>query len=254
MPILTRNVTGADLLAIRKTVSDDGPITKQDILDLYFPGDASDPQTADQRKPIKDAIEFLIEVNQIQETDDGYNLTENTTQFDDAHLALLHGIRTAEDRESAYNNVMECLADQSDVLADRTGGLLDNLRDRVPDANWNEQKLRYWARVMEEIGVTKEVNGDEATTIFGPNRDLGLRILTDVAGSGTASLATVLTNIHEQYLPVLSEHSEVVPYFERTLLSLRASNDVQLKTISDIGQSVDIDGTSYSAIEVMANE
>ena len=254
MPILTRNVTGADLLAIRKTISDDSPIAKEEIMELYFPSDVSDPQTSDQRKPIEDAIEFLIEVDQIQESDDGYVLTETTVQFDDAYLALLHGIRKAEGRESAYNDVLECLAEKSDLMTDRTGGLLDDMRDLVPEANWNEQKLRYWARVMEELGVVKEVNGNEATTMIGPSRDLGLRILADVAGSGAAPLATVLTDIHDQYLPVLSNQSEVAPYFQRTLLSLQASDDVQLRTISDIGQSVNIDGTGYSAIEVMANE
>jgi len=254
MPILTRNVTGSDLLAIRKTVSDDGPIAEEKILALYFPGDASDPQTSAQRKPIEDAIEFLIEVDQIQESDDGHILTETTAQFDDARLALLHGIRMAEGGESAYNDVLECLAEKSDLMTNRTGGLLDDMRDRVPGANWNEQKLRYWARVMEELGVVKEVNGKEATTMVGPSRDLGLRILSDAAGSGAAPLATVLTDIHERYLPVLNNQSEVASYFERTLLSLQASDDVQLRTISDIGQSVDIDGTGYSAIEVVANE
>lgn len=254
MPILTRNVTGADLLAIRKTVSDDGPITKEEIIELYFPGDASDPQTSDQRKPIEDAIEFLNEVNQIQESDEGYLLSEMSAQFDDAHLALLHGIRVAEGEESAYNDVLECLAEQSGLLTDRGGGLLDEIRDRVPDANWNEQKLRYWARVMEELGVIKEINRAEATTMIGPNRDLALRILSDVTESGAAPLATVLTDVHEQYLPVFRNGSEIAPYFERTLASLKASDDVQLRTVSDIGQSVDIDGTSYSAIEVRANE
>lgn len=254
MPILKRNLTGADLLAIRKTVSEEGPITKEEIVDLYFPGDISDPQTSAQRKPIKDTIKFLSEIDQIQESEEGYTLTESATEFDDARLALLHSIRTAEGRESAYNDVLEYLAEQHDVLTDRTGGLLDNMNDRVPDANWKKVNLQYWSRVMEELGVTKEVNGDEATTMIGPSRDLGLRILADVTGSGVSPLATVLTDIHEQYLPVLSNQSEVAPYFQRTLLSLQASDDVQLKTISDIGQSVDIDGTGYSAIEVMANE
>jgi hypothetical protein len=254
MPILTRNVTGGDLFAIRKTVSDEAPITKDELIGLYFPGNASDPQTSDQRKPIEDAIEFLVETDQIQHSDAGYALTETTTEFNDAHLALLHGIRTASGEEGAYNDVMEYLAEQSDVLADRSGPLIDELSDRVPAANWNEQKLRYWARVMEEIGVTKEVYGDEMTTMFGPSRDLALRVLTDVAGDKTAPLATVLADIDEDYLPVIGEGMEVAPYFERTLLSLQESDDVQLRTVSDIGQSMDIDGAGYSAIEVMSNE
>lgn len=254
MPILTRNVTGGDLFAIRKTVSDHAPIAKDELVEVYFPGDAADPQTSDQRKPIEDAIEFLAEVNQIQHDGDGYGLTETATEFDDARLALLHGIRTADGEEGAYNDVLECLAEQFDLLTDRSGALVDEMSDRIPGANWNEQKLRYWARVMEELGVSKEVNGDEMTTMFGPSRGLALRILADVAGSGTAPLATVLADIDERYLPVLNGGMDVAPYFERTLLSLQASDDVQLRTVSDIGQSVDIAGTSYSAIEVMANE
>lgn len=254
MPILTRNVTGADVLAIRKTVSDDGPITQKEIIALYFPGDASNPQTADQRKPIKDAIEFLVEVNQIQENEDGYELTATATEFDDARLALLNGIRTAEGEEAAYNEVLEYLAEQSAQLTDRSGGLLDDMSERAPSANWNETKLRYWGRVMAELGVTKEVNGDESTTIFGPSQDLALRILVDVAANDTAPLATVLTELDDQYLPVLGDSMDVAPYFANTLLSLQETNDVNLSTVSDIGQSVDIDGTGYSAIEVMANE
>lgn len=254
MPILTRNVTGGDLLAIRKTISDDAPVTKDELVELYFPGDASDPQTSAQRKPIKDAIEFLAEIDQIQDSDAGYELTETAAEFDDTRLALLRGIRTAAGEEGAYNDVMECLAEKSDVLADRKGALVDDMSDRVPDANWNEQKLQYWDRVMEALGVTKEVYGDEMTTMFGPSRTLTLRVLAEVAGGKTAPLATVLADIDEAYLPVLGDGMDVAPYFERTLLSLQASDDVQLRTVSDIGQSVDINGTSYSAIEVMANE
>ena len=254
MPILKRNVTGADLLTIRKTISDEGPITKQELVALYFPGDSSDPNTSSQQKLIKDAVKFLSEINQIQKSEEGYTLTEIATEFDDARLALLHGIRAAEGRESSYNDVLEYLAEQPDVLTDRTGGLLDSMNDRVPNANWKKVNLQYWSRVMEELGITKEVNGDEETTMIGPSRDLALRILADVAGSGAAPLATVLTDIDKQYLPVLTNQSRVARYFQRTLLSLRAADDVQLRTISDIGQTVDIDGTGYSAIEVMANE
>ena len=172
MPILTRNVTGGDLLAIKKTVSDEEPITEDELVELYFPGDASDPQTSNQRKLIKDAIEFLTEINQIQKSDAGYELTETAAEFEDSRLALLHGIRTAAGEESAYNDVMECLAEESTLLVDRNGALVDEMSDRVPNANWNKQKLRYWVRVMEEIGVTKEVYGKEMTTMFGPSRIL----------------------------------------------------------------------------------
>lgn len=254
MPILTRNVTGADLLSIRKTVTDDGPISKKEIIGRYFPGDESDPNTADQRKPIEDAIEFLVEIDQIQKTDDGYELTETAADFEDARLAVLHGIRTATGEESAYNDVLECLAEESDILTDRTGELIDEMSDRVPAANWNEQKLLYWARTMEEIGVTKEVNGDESTTMFSPSRNLALRILSDVAEKDTEPLASVLVDIDEEYLPVLGDGMDVAPYFERLLLALEAGDDIRLSTVSDIGQSVAIDGVGYSAIEVMANE
>lgn len=254
MPILTRNVTGGDLFAIRKTISDEAPITKNEVVELYFPGDASDPQTSDQRKPIQDTIEFLAEINQVQHSDTGYELTETAVEFDDARLSLLHGIRTADGEESAYNDVLECLAEQSAVLADKSGELIDEMSDRVPSANWNKQKLLYWARVMEEIGVTKEVYGDEMTTMFGPSRSLALRVLGDVTENKTAPVATVLTDIDEAYLPVIGDGMEVAPYFERALLSLQESDDVRLRTVSDIGQSVDIDGTGYSAIEVMSNE
>jgi|AntRauMinimDraft_3_1070383.scaffolds.fasta_scaffold00567_4 hypothetical protein len=254
MPILTRNVTGSDLFAIRKTISDRAPITNDKLVELYFPGNASDPQTSDQRKPLQDAIEFLVEINQIRQSNTGYELTETAAKFDDTRLGLLHGIRTADGQESAYNDVLECLAEQSDVLADRSGELIDEMSNRVPAANWNEQKLRYWARVMEEIGVTKEVYGGETTTMFGPTRSLALRMLVDVTGDNTAPLATVLADIDEEYLPVIGDGMEIATYFERTLLSLQEKDDVRLRTVSDIGQSVDIDGTGYSAIEVMSNE
>jgi len=254
MPVLTRNVTGSDLFAVRKTISDRAPITNDELVKLYFPGNASDPQTSDQRKPIQDAIEFLIEINQIRQSDNGYELTETAAKFNDTHLGLLHGIRTADGQESAYNDVLECLAEQPDVLADRSGELIDEMSNRVPTANWNEQKLRYWARVMEEIGVTKEVYGDEMTTMFGPTRSLALRILVDVTGNNTAPLATVLAKIDEEYLPVIDDGIEIATYFERTLLSLQKADDVRLRTVSDIGQSVDIDETGYSAIEVISNE
>lgn len=254
MPILSRNVTGSDLFAIRKTISDRAPITKDELVKLYFPGNASDPQTSDQRKPIQDAIEFLVEINQIRQSDFGYGLTETADEFDDTRLGLLHGIRTADGQEGAYNDVLECLAEQSDVLTDRSSELIDEMSNRVPTANWNEQKLRYWARVMEEIGVTKEVYGDETTTMFGPTRSLSLRMFVDVTGNNTAPLATVLAKIDEKYLPVIGDGIEIVPYFERTLLALQKADDVRLRTVSDIGQSVEIGGTGYSAIEVMSNE
>lgn len=254
MSILTRNVTGADVLAIRKTVLNNEPIPKEKILKMYFPGDASNPQTSDQRKPLEDAIEFLEEVDQIQQTTDGYELTSTAGEFDDSYLSLLHGIRSAGGEDAAYNEVLEHLSEQKVILTDRTGELLDEMSDRAPSANWNEQKLRYWSRVMCEIGVTKEINGEEANLFIGPSRDLTLRMLNEVAGEGTASLASVVTDIDDQYLPVLSEGTGISTYFGRTLRSLDKTNDILLQTVSDIGQSIDIDGTSYSAIEVMTNE
>ncbi|WP_302081066.1 hypothetical protein [Salinibaculum rarum] len=254
MTILIRNVTGADVLTIRKTVSDDGPINRDALINAYFPGDGSNPQTSDQRKPLEDAIEFLIETDQIHETSDGYELTSTAAAFDDSRLSLLSGIRSADGEDAAYNEVLEYLAEQTETLADSGGELLDEMSDRVPNANWNKQKLRYWSRVMAELGVLKEINGEKSNLLIGPSRDLTLRMLTDVAGEGTASTASVVTDIDERYLPVLGEGRDVAPYFEQTLLSLQETNDVLLQTVSDIGQSVDIGGTSYSAIEVMTNE
>lgn len=254
MAILTRNVTGADVLAIRKTVVNNEPISKGTILELYFPGDASNPQTSDQQKPLEDAIEFLQEIEQIQPTTDGYELTSTAAEFDDDYLSLLHGIRSASGEDAAYNEVLEYLSEQDGILADRTGGLLDEMSDRTPNLNWNEQKLRYWSRVMEEVGVTKEINGKESNLFIGPSRDLTLRMLGKVIGEGTASLASVVTDIDDQYLPVLSEGTDIATYFARTLRSLNKTNDILLQTVSDIGQSIDIGGTSYSAVEVTTNE
>lgn len=254
MAILIRNVTGADVLALRQTVTEHGPISKEDLVDRYFPDDATDPKLSDQRKPIEDAIEFLVETDQIVESSNGYEITEKASSFDDARLALLHGIRTQEGEDAAYNEVLECLADRRKPLADRNGELLDELNDRAPARNWNEQKLRYWARVMEELGVTKEVNGDRTTTMMGPSRDLALRLISDVADEGTNALETVLPQLDERYLPVMGDGLEVATYFQRTLVALEATNDIRLRTVSDIGQSVVIDGTRYSAIEVMTNE
>lgn len=254
MTILTRNVTGADLLSIRKTVSDERPISEESLLERYFPGDSSDPKTADQRKPIVDAIEFLVETGQITKTTDGYELTASAADFQDARLGLLYGIRTATGDNTAYNDVIEYLAQKPDILFDREGKLLDGMNDRNPGANWNDTKLRYWERVMDEIGITKSINGSETTTLFGPNRELALQILARVTKGKMTALESALVEVDEQLLPVLTDSMGVASYFERTLLSLNQQGDIQLSTVSDIGQSVKIGDTKYSAIEVMTNE
>jgi hypothetical protein len=254
MAILTRNITGADVLAIRKTISDDGPLSKEDILNRYFPGDASEPSTADQRKPLTDAIEFLRETEQITEADDGFVLTDGAAEFDDPGLALLHGIRTAKGDDAAYNNALEYLASQSDALVDRTGGFLDEMNERFGTANWNKQKLHYWARVMGELGVTRSVNGSNSNLMIALDRSLGLRLLVDVTEGERTPLREALQQIDERYLPVLTDTGAVATYIARLLTALDEQGHIQLSTISDIGQSIAIGGTTYSAIEVMTNE
>lgn len=254
MAILTRNITGADVLAIRKTVSDDGPLLQDEILQRYFPGNAEAPSTADQRKPIVDAIEFLREAGQIAETDDGFVLTDDAAAFDDARLALLHGIRTAEGDDGAYNDALEYLASQPDALVDRTGGFLDEMNERHGNANWNEQKLRYWTRVMDELGITRSVNGSDSNLMIALDRSLGLRLLIDVTDGERAPLTDALRLLDERYLPVLTETGAVAAYLVRLLTALDAQGHIQLSTVSDYGQSITIGETAYSAIEVMTNE
>lgn len=254
MSILTRNVTGPDVLALRQTITQEDPITKSSLLELYYPGNSSDPQTSNQRKPIEDAIEFLVECGQISSSEAGYSITKMAADFDDAKLAILHGLRTGDGENGAYYDVLEFLSEQSDLLFDRNGELLDEMDHRASHANWNEQKLRYWTRVMETLGVTKDIYGADSTTIFGPSRDLTLRLLADVAEGDTESIAKILTEIDKRYLPVLGSNMNVAPYFEQTLKSLNNSGDIQLRTVSDIGQSISISDTSYSALEVMTNE
>lgn len=254
MAILTRNITGADVLAIRKTISDDGPISEEEILNRYFPGDASPPSTADQRKPLTDAIEFLSETGQTTETDEGLVLTDEAAEFEDAALALLHGIRTAEGDDGAYNDALEYLANQPDALVNRSGGFLDEMNERHGSANWNETKLGYWTRVMDELGVTRSVNGSDSNLIIALDRSLGLRLLVDVTDGERTPLREALQRLDDRYLPVLTDTGAVATYIARLLTALDDQGHIQLSTISDIGQSIAIGETTYSAIEVMTNE
>lgn len=252
MAILTRNVTGHDILEIREFIAENGPTTEEDILKVFFPGDETDPYSSDQLKPLQDAIEFLRETNQIIESDEGYRMHEDATPFPSPRLAVLNGIRTQIGEDCAYNDAMELMADNSGVLFDRYGTFLDELNDNYPDQNWNDSKIRYWSRVMETIGFTKIVNhtrGGDADTLLAPKRHLMLQLLVDCSDNGQNQLATVLALVDDKYIPAW-KGGRVPAYIEQSLITLDETDELDLRHLSDMGQSIKLGDRTVNTIEV----
>lgn len=253
MTILTRNVTGPDILAIQEFVTENEPVEDDPILGAFYPGNEMDPYVSDQLKPLKDTIAFLEETDQIVSTSDGYRVHEEVDVFPNARLSLLNGIRTEVGEDSSYNEVLEHLAEQDGPLFNRGDSLAGELNSKNPRRNWNEEKLRYWARVLEWIGVIRQVNhrrGGNANTILSPRRDLMIQILSDVCSPGENQLATVLGRISDRYLPTQTNSASIAPYLERSFLALGNHGYIQLSSLSDMGQSIPVGDRQLNAIRL----
>lgn len=52
--------------------------------------------------------------------------------------------------------------------------MVDMMDGGRPDLPWNPDRLRYWRRVMNTMGVTKAIypDGEDVTTLLSPDADL----------------------------------------------------------------------------------
>jgi hypothetical protein len=252
MALLQRNVTGYDLLAVRSYIDSRGLVTEDTLLADYYPGDPENPETSEQLKPIRDSVRFLIEIDQIEDGDDGYTLSPEVPDGLRPRLACLWGICHQEGEDAAYFDVLQHLASENITRFDHGDELVDMMDGARPDLPWNPDRLRYWRRVMNTLGVTQEINpdGEDVTTLLSPDSDLVYDIAAYCLEGDGGSLAEVLQNIDDTFLPVFSGQGTVSSYMQTSLVYLERQGSINLARRSDRDVSIDVAGTPYNSIEL----
>ena len=253
MALLQRNVTGHDLLAVKSYIDTHGPITEDTLLANYYPGDPENPGTSEQLKPIRDSVQFLLEVDQIEDEDDGYTLSPKVPDRLRPRLSCLWGICRQEGEDAAYFDVLQQLASENITRFDHGDELVDLMDGARPDLPWNPDRLRYWRRVMNTLGVTQEINpdGENVTTLLSPDADLVYDIAAYCLEGRTGSLTEILQVIDDTFLPVFSGQDTVSSYIQMSLVFLERQGRIDLARRSDRDVSIEIAGTPYNAIELI---
>ena len=253
MALLQRNVTGHDLLAVRSYIDSREPVHEDTLLADYYPGDPEDSETSEQLKPIRDSVRFLIEIDQIEDGDDGYALSSEVPDGLRPRLTCLWGICRQEGEDAAYFDVLQHLASENITRFDHGDELVDMMDGARPGLPWNPDRLRYWRRVMNTMGVTKEINpdGEDVTTLLSPDADLVYDIAAYCLEGRTGSLAEVLQDIDEMFLPVFSGRGTVSSYMQTSLVFLERQGRIDLARRSDRDVSIDLAGTPYNSIELI---
>ncbi|WP_142860652.1 hypothetical protein [Salinigranum halophilum] len=254
MALFRRNVVGTEVLSMWRYVSHAEPVTRKELIQRYYPGDASNPNESDQRKPLVDAIDFLIDTRQFLEHENGLVITDAAREEVCPEVSILRGIRTATGEDAAYNDVLDVLTEDDQVFFDRGDPLVDLLSGRRSDVSWNSTRLNYWRRMMDAIGVVRDVDADsdeDYTTMLSLHRELLNALLRSVMEpSEPAQLSQVLNDLHEEYLPVYAgaNRNSVAAYIERALSHAQAHDDVNIGQESDFGPTVDLNGAGVNLI------
>lgn len=248
MSLLTRNVTGHDVIAIRQYVEGNSPVKENDVLDTFFPHSPNDPEKDDQLKPLEDAIQFLVETNQLRETDKGYEIDEEFCDENGVELNLLRGIRLGGDETAGYDSILEHLVLNDRRLFDRKSELVDEMSDKSPELSWNETRLNYWSRVMESMGVIQGVDaeqGSDITTVIAPKEELFFDVLeTSIEQKESNTLSEVMDHVNENFLPVYDQKGVLSSYMDEALKlfngmeSPDGAKTLTLGTESDMGKPV----------------
>jgi hypothetical protein len=253
MALLQRNVTGHDLLAVRSYIDTREPVSEDGLLADYYPGDPEDPETSEQLKPIRDSVRFLHEIDQIEDGADGYTISPDIPDDLRPRLAVLWGIRRQDEEDAAYFEVLQHLASENITRFDHGDELVDMMDGARPDLPWNPDRLRYWRRVMNTLGVTQEINPDseDVTTLVSPEADRVYDTITYCLEGHTGSLAAALENVNDTFLPVYSGQGLVSEYMQTSLQHLDRQDRIDLARRSDRDVSINVAGTPYNSIELI---
>jgi hypothetical protein len=250
MSVLKRNINGHDILALREFISTDAPVTEEEIKHSFFPGDETNTAISEKLKLITDALGFLEETEQIVEEGDGYRLHESAARAPDPKVSILSGLHAQFGENGAYRDVLEYLATEDKILANRKDGLEDGMDGYASDFEWNPTNLRYWERTMDCLGLIKTVDGDDSTLAFVLEHDLWKRLLEEVCETRTVQLEDVLFALNDQYVPVWTSSRTVAKYVQYGLAGLETRSEIDLRKESDAGTTYDIDSKGVNTIEL----
>jgi len=254
MALFRRNINGWDLFALRQHIKEKQPVPRETIIERFYPGDSEDPDESDQRKNLNDAIDFLVETDQLLLDDDGYKLSDEFGFATSARVALLWGLRTQEGENATYNDVLDALTEDDIRYFNHRGQLEDTMSGRRSNASWNETRLGYWVRTMETIGLVERVNGgtdEDHSAVLSLEQDLLRELLQTVMSTDSrGQLQEVLDELHEHYVPVYSGagRDTVAAYMQDCLTLADRQGTVSLGRDSDFGQAVEIKRSEYNSI------
>lgn len=109
---------------------------------------------------------------------------------------------------------------------------------------------------MNTLGVTQEINpdGEDVTTLLSPDTDLVYDIAAYCLEGDGGSLAEVLQDIDDTFLPVFSGQGTVSSYMQTSLVYLELQGSIDLARRSDRDVSIDVAGTPYNSIELIQQQ
>lgn len=256
MALFRRNINGWDLFALRQHIEENQPLPRETIIERFYPGDPEDPDESDQRKNLNDAIDFLVETDQLVLDESGYKLSDEFDVTTSARVALLRGLRTQEGENATYNDVLDALAEDDMRYFNHRGQLEDTMSGRRSNASWNETRLGYWVRTMETIGLVERVNGateEDHSAVLSMEQDLlGELLQTVMSTDSRGQLEKVLDELDEYYVPVYSGagRDSVATYFQDCLTLADRRGTISLGRDSDFGQAVEIKRSEYNSISL----
>lgn len=256
MALFRRNINGWDLFALRQHIGEEQPVPREVIIERFYPGDPENPDESDQRKNLNDAIDFLVETDQLVLGDNGYELSDEFDFATSTRIALLRGLRTQEGENATYNDVLDALTEDDMRYFNHRDQLEDTMSGRRSDASWNETRLGYWVRAMETIGLVERINAgtdEDHTAVLSMEQDLLGELLQTVMSTGSrGQLQDIINELHEYYVPVYSRagRDTVAAYMQDCLTLADHQGTISLGRDSDFGQAVEIKGSGYNSISL----
>jgi hypothetical protein len=254
MALFRRNINGWDLFALRQHIAEEQPVPRATIIERFYPGDPKDPDESDQRKNLNDAIDFLVETDQLLLGDNGYKLSDEFDLAPSPRVALLRGLRTQEGENATYDDVLDALIENDMRYFNHRDQLEDTMSGRQSDASWNKTRLGYWVRTMEMIGLVERVNAgtdeDHSAVLSMEQGLLGELLQTVMSTTSQNQLKEVLDKLHEYYVPVYARASRdtVATYIQNCLTLADHQGTISLGRESDFGQAIKIKRSEYNSI------
>lgn len=257
---LVNNTTvyGYDLRAVDAAVVDDTLIDKLNTrFDGRQFGGHSGPNYDDSH--VRTVVDFLKGVDMLTAPESRLvrPINRDVLPYDDPSFEarLLNAIRRQERPRDHLTRLFEVAIESADgsddpQLVTEEQLITDANRNLPHDISWNEEKIRMWSRLMDNVGGITRI--DEGL-ILAPTRGLLAELLVGFEQhSDSTDLRDALDWIDEQFLPVYTSRTgrSVVHYgLANVLEALEEDGVIELRGMADASNEVELPAGSGSSVD-----